>query len=168
MAQMNEVTKRALPKGFKVLLGVSLALNLAVIGVIAGAMLRTGPDGPPNRGGGNKMGFARPYIQALPREDRHAIFEVTRSKTKGLDRASRRAQYQKVTDILRAETFDRTAAEAVLSLQAASTLNAQSAAQTQWMNVIEKMNVQERRSYADAIEEILKRGPESKRKPKPD
>jgi uncharacterized membrane protein len=82
----------------------------------------------------------------------------------GADRVERRAHYADVATILRADTFDRAAIEVVLAKQSAFTLDVQSAGQTQWLNIIEKMNVEERRAYADGIEDALKRGP--KRKPK--
>ena len=166
MAQANDVTKRTVPLGFKILLGVSLAINLAVIGVFAGAAFRKGKDRP-QRGGG-QINYARPYIQALPREDRRAILEAMRPSKRGEDRATRRALYQEVTDILRVETFDRQAIEAILLKQTEVTLSGQRAAQVQWLNRIEEMGTQERRAYADAVEDVLKRSPPHKRKPKSD
>lgn len=165
MAQAYDVTKRTVPLGFKILLGVSLAINLAVIGVFAGAAFRKGEDRPQRDG---QINYARPYIQALPREDRRAILEAMRPSKRGEDRATRRALYQEVTDILRVETFDRQAVEAVLLKQTEVTLSGQRAAQVQWLNRIEEMGTQERRAYADAVEDVLKRGPPHKRKPKSD
>ncbi len=137
MAQANDVTKRTVPLGFKILLGGSLAINLAVVGVFAGAAFRKGEDRPQRSGG--QINYARPYIQALPREDRRAILEAMRPSKKGEDRATRRALYQEVTDILRVETFDRQAIEAVLLKQTEVTLSGQRAAQVQWLNRIEDM-----------------------------
>jgi hypothetical protein len=161
MENSTEHMKRSPHRGFKILLGVSLALNLAVVGVMVGAMLRKGPDG--HQRGDRHVSFARPYIQALPREDRVAVFEATRSTRKRTDRGVRLAHYQEMTDILRAENFDRAAIENVLTKQGAMTLNAQNAGQNQWLDLIEKMDAKERGSYADAIEDVLKRGPERKR-----
>lgn len=166
MAQSTETTKRAIPRGWKILLGVSLAINLAVIGLVAGATLRKGPERS-SRGGGH-ANYAMPYIQALPRAERRAIFEASHPKHNGASRAERRALYQQVMDILRADEFDRSAVEAVLVMQTKVTLSGQSGAQAKWLNRIEKMDVQERRVYADAVEEVLKRGPKRKRKSKSD
>jgi hypothetical protein len=74
--------------------------------------------------------------------------------------------YQEVMDILRTETFDRPAIEAVLGKQTAATLSAQNSVQAQWLNRIDEMELFERRAYADAVEKALKRGPPKKRKPK--
>ena len=161
MAQTDDVTKRAVPRGFKILLGVSLAINLAVIGVLAGAAFRKS-DPRPHRGGG-QINYARPYIQALPRADRREIFEAIRPVKKGANRTERRALYRNVLDILRAETFERAAAKAALLQHTEMTLSGQRAAQAQWLNRIEQMSLQERRDYADTVEEILKRGPRHKR-----
>jgi uncharacterized membrane protein len=167
MAQTSDVAKPAVPRGFKILLGISLAINLAVIGVVSGAIFRKGDDGPRRGSGGGQAHYARPYIQALPREERRAIFEASRAAKKGVDRASRRAMYQKVIDILRSEIFDRPAVEVVLSEQMEVTSRAQNSVQEQWLNRIEEMDFQERSAYADAVEEVLKRGPSHKRKPEP-
>ena len=112
---------------------------------------------------GGQLNYARPYIQALPHDQRREVFEALRPAKRDGNRTARRAHYEEVATSLRADSFDRAAIEAVLSKQSASTLNAQSAGQARWLNIIEKMNVEERRAYADGIEEALKRGP--KRKP---
>lgn len=163
MAQTTETTKLGAPRGFKILLGVSLAFNLVVLGLVAGAALR---EGPPRHGGGGGANYARPYIQALPSEDRRAIFAASRPLA-GEDgsRAGRRALYGEVTDILRSEVFDREAVKAALSKQTQATLSIQNAAQKHWLNLIEEMGLQERRDYADAVEEIVQRRGANKRKP---
>ena len=161
MTQTTQTAKPALPRGFKILLGVSLAVNLAVAGLVAGAFVRAGPGGTMASGG--QLNYARHYIQALPHDQRREVFEALRPAKRDGNRTARRAHYEEVATSLRADSFDRAAIEAVLSKQSASTLNAQSAGQARWLNIIEKMNVEERRAYADGIEEALKRGP--KRKP---
>ena len=162
MVQTTQISKPALPRGFKILLGVSLAVNLAVAGLMAGAFVRKTPGGP--MGGKAQVNYARPYIQALPHDQRREVFEALRPAKRRADRVERRAHYADVVTILRADAFDRAAVEVVLAKQSASTLDAQSAGQAQWLNIIEKMNIEERRAYADGIEDALKRGP--KRKPK--
>lgn len=165
MAQTHDTAKRAVPRGFKILLGLSLALNLAVIGVVAGAVFRKGDDGP-RRGGGGQANYARPYLQALPHEDRRAIFKAARAFGKGVDHATRRKMFQDVTDLLRSDVFDRSAVEAALGKQTEASLTVQDSVQVQWLNRIDEMGLQERRDYADAVEKALKRGPPHKRKPK--
>ena len=162
MAQTTQTAKSALPRGFKILLGVSLAVNLAVAGLMVGAFVRKGPGRP--MGGNGQVNYARPYIQALPHDQRREVFEALRSAKRGVDRVERSVHYADVATILRADVFDRAAIEVVLAKQSASTLDAQSAGQAQWLNIMEKMNIEERRAYADGIEDALKRGP--KRKPK--
>jgi hypothetical protein len=150
MAQTSETSKQTLPRGFKILLGLSLAVNLAVVGLIAGAALRKGAHGMARAGG--PSAYARPYIQALPHDD-------------GAGRGGRRAHYQQVLTELRAEVFVRSQIEAALKQQTEKALSGQNGVQTQWLNRIEKMNLQERRDYADAVEDVLKRGPKRKGKP---
>ena len=71
-AEPNPAPRRS-PLWMRVLLGVSLALNLAVIGLAVGASFRLlGPDGPlPHTFGGA-------LIRALPAEDRHEIGQRAR------------------------------------------------------------------------------------------
>jgi hypothetical protein len=163
MAQTSETSKQTLPRGFKILFGLSLAVNLAVVGLIAGAALRKGAHGMARAGG--PSAYARPYIQALPHDDRRAIFEAVRSDKNGAGRGGRRAHYQQVLTELRAEVFVRSQIEAALKQQTEKALSGQNGVQTQWLNRIEKMNLQERRDYADAVEDVLKRGPKRKGKP---
>ena len=162
MVRITQTSKPALPRGFKIFLGVSLAINLAVAGLMAGAFVRKAPVSP--IGGKAHVNYSRPYMQALLHDQRREVFEALRPAKSRADRVERRAHYADVATILRADTFDRAAIEVVLAKQSAFTLDVQSAGQTQWLNIIEKMNVEERRAYADGIEDALKRGP--KRKPK--
>jgi uncharacterized membrane protein len=162
MTQTKQTLKPASTRGFKILLGISLAVNLAVTGLVAGAFVRKGPGGP--MGGNAQVNYARSYIQALPKEQRREVVEALRHSKHGGSRVERRAHHADVVEILRADVFDRPAIEAVLALQIASTLDAQSAGQERWLNIIEKMSIEERRAYVDGIENALKRG--TKRKPK--
>jgi hypothetical protein len=162
MAQTTDTQKPNAPRGFKILLGVSLALNLVILGLAAGAAFR---GAPPQRGGGGGN-YARPYIKALPSEDRQAIFAASRlhKGDKG-GRAGGLALYGEVTEALRAEVFDREAVKAVLSKQTEMTLGIQNTAQAYWLDLIEEMGLQERRDYADAVEELVQRRGPPKRKP---
>ena len=72
MAQTTQTSKPVLPCGFKILLGVSLAVNLAVAGLIAGAFVRKGSDALMR--GNAQVNYARPYIQALPLDQRREVF----------------------------------------------------------------------------------------------
>lgn len=138
----------------KILLAVSLALNLMVIGLIAGVMVRGGPLGAKGPG----MGYAAPYVIALPREDRRAVFGAVRRSPDFRDRQARRADFQDMLRLLRAHPFDAEAARTILSRQAASVADVQATAQAAWLQVVIEMEPDARSAYADAIEEVLRKG----------
>ena len=69
MTTETTVSTRRSPLWMRILLGVSLALNLAVAGLVVGASLRLiGPDGPPA-----PHTFGGALIRALPHDDRREI-----------------------------------------------------------------------------------------------
>ncbi len=158
--QESEVTKSRGPRWMKILLGVSLALNLAVAGLVAGALLR--PDGAGDRfSRGPGLGaFGAPYMLALPKEDRRAVFGALRkgSKEQLPNRRARREMFDKVLTTLRATPFDAAALESVVTSQAAVSVTVQRRAQDAWLEVVAGMDDAERARYADAVEEFLKRG----------
>lgn len=136
-------------------LGASLALNLLFVGLIAGAMLRH--DGP--RGAGKPppemRGFGLPYMRALPKENRRALFDTLRDGGYLPRRADRRAAFEEMVAAMRMQPFDASAAEAVLQGQADRLLIAQSAAQTEWLRLVSGMTDAERTAYADRMEERM-------------
>lgn len=95
------------------LLGLSLALNLAVLGLVAGALIRFGgPDGmhrPPR-----SLGAA--LYRELPREDRRALrAEIGAHGAGGLPREA--SAVPALIETLRASPFDAQAAAAQLAAQ---------------------------------------------------
>jgi hypothetical protein len=149
----EDIQTRRCPLWVKIVLAVSLAGNLAVVGLVAGAALRGGPfveRGP-------SMGYAMPYVVALPREARREVFGAVRTNDDLPDRRARRA--------LEATPFDIAAVEAVLERQGAGAARVQATAQAAWLDVVARLSDDERIAYTARIEETLKRrGPP--RKPK--
>ncbi|MEL6100850.1 MAG: periplasmic heavy metal sensor [Pseudomonadota bacterium] len=140
------------------MLGVSLALNFSIIGLIVGASMRFGGPNP----GPATISYAVPYVAALPRDERRQIFRRAREQSgfKALpDRAARRDLYRQVLEALRADPFDAAVVEAVLAKQTSSMLSVQQAAQQAWLQRIGSFSAEERVQYADRLEEILKKGP---------
>ena len=145
----------------KVVLALSLALNLLFVGVFAGAIWRNA-DGPGGHGRATPPGlqsYAAPYVRALPRADKRALRNALREGHPHPSRVERQAGYAKMLVALRAEPFDAAAVAAVLSGQKSNVLAVQDAAQAQWLSAIESMDAQARKAYADSLEEELKRGP---------
>lgn len=131
-----------------VVLGLSLALNLAVVAAISGAAWRhKGESGGPRaeRSGGPV------YVQALSREARRSLREQTRGTSRG---ASETAA---MLAALRAEPFDVRAADSVFDAQRARGLARYDATRTALLAQIEQMTADERAAYADRIEAIAKK-----------
>ncbi len=152
----TEPKKRRVPLWVKILLGVSLALNLAIIGLAAGVVTRLGgrPDGPAG------VNYALPYVMALPGDIRREIGSDLRRGSRDGDlprRGERRAQYQRMIDVLSVEPFDPAAARAVLMAQSDQTLALQSAAHDAWLARVSQMTAEERADYAARLSDILSR-----------
>lgn len=149
------------PRRIKWLLGVSLALNLAVIGLIAGAFWRhDGPGRTFARAPGSEN-YAAPYVAALPLAERRAIFRAMRQagRAEVPDRTARRALYKDVIAALRSEPFEPAVLKTALDAQKSASLAVQSSVQTVWLERVSAMSASQRADYAFAIEEILRRGP---------
>ena len=136
----------------------SLAANLAFVGLVAGAVWRH--DGPGNRMPGDPgpgaFGFA--YLRALPPEDRREIFRGLRAADALPQRSARRAQYDTVIALLRADPFDPEALLQAVSQQSEASVRLQGAAQSAWLAVVDGMTSEERVTYAAEVERnLLKR-----------
>jgi len=148
----------------KPVLFVSLALNLAVIGLVAGALLRH--DGPPRASAGapSFAAFGQPYMKALPREDRRAILSSLRDARGDAlpDRAARRALFTDVLNALEAQPFDRSALEQAVARQAEISVTVQRRVQIAWLARVSTMSDAERLAYAARVKEVVARGPKRK------
>ncbi|MFN3313375.1 MAG: periplasmic heavy metal sensor [Hyphomonas sp.] len=106
----------ALPKWvMPAALGVSLLVNLALGGYVAGAMLRGDKPGP---GAGNdRPRFERPAdMPELSREDRREVRQLMRQgfEAAGDELAARQEAERRFAEVLKAEPFDLAAAEDAL------------------------------------------------------
>jgi len=98
---------------WRIVLVTSLAMNLAVVGVVGGLLLRNAGDKGGPRGFDVGLG---PIARVLDREDRRAIGEALR-KVPGVRAPSRgdnRAALVALADVLRAEPFSEAALVAAL------------------------------------------------------
>ncbi|MGO4915804.1 periplasmic heavy metal sensor [Pseudogemmobacter sp. W21_MBD1_M6] len=149
------------PRWVKVALVASLAVNLAVAGVVGGAVLRHGPDR------GDRADYARNpafggYARALSREDRRAI--LTEMRGRSPDRAALRDDriktFGKVIAALTAEPFDAAEVKALLAAQLDMTARAQTLGQDLLMSRITAMTPSERAAFAARLQQALDRGPD--------
>ncbi|WP_417269462.1 periplasmic heavy metal sensor [Celeribacter sp.] len=150
----------------RVVLVVSLALNLAVVGMVAGAALRR-DDGA--RGDGERVrvmqtrdfGFG-PYVGAFEGKDKRELGRAFMEKAGGRVEARKRveAQFNAVMAALRAEPFDPSAFEAVIVEQQADLAARQEIGARLLAQKVANMTHDERAAYAKRLDEMVKRGPQ--------
>lgn len=165
MSEGSGKSDRRVPLWVKVLLGLSLALNLAVIGLVAGVAIRFG-DGDRRPVMAN---YAIPYVMSLPRDDRRGIGKTLRRDTREgrlPQRKSRIAHYEAMLVLLEAEDWDQDAAVEILALQGQDSKAVQSAAQSAWIKTVSAYTVEERRAYAERLRENLRRVSGKRKKPR--
>lgn len=152
---MTDSPKPKMKLWLKLLLAGSLALNLAIAGLAAGAALR-------HKGG--KDGYSRPppsvgslLFRDLDRETRDAL----RSKAQdghGSYRDRRRAENEAFLQLLRADPFDPSALEEMLKGQAQKREDFQSAVRRAWLSQLAAMSAGERADYAERVEHKMRHG----------
>lgn len=152
----------------RIALVISLALNLAVIGVAAGTLLRPEPE--PKRG--NKDGrIARefglgPFARALTKEDR-AIIRGQIGKTRGNYKANRgklRAILTETFDVIRAPELDVARLEALFAAQRDIIGSAQITGQKLLIERLKSMSAKERSAFAERAEADMLRGRSKKKR----
>lgn len=144
---MVDPNPRAPRRWLRLVLVLSLALNLAVLGLAVGAWLRFGPGG---HGHGHVESVGAELVRALPRADRRALREAMHGGPEG-----RRPPAAALADIdaaLRARPFDAAALLALLTAQAAERAAWQDAVQAAWLERIAAMSDAERAAYADRLQ----------------
>ncbi|HVG49473.1 MAG TPA: periplasmic heavy metal sensor [Rubellimicrobium sp.] len=151
----ESIPRSGLSTPLRWLLVVSLALNLLVAGLVAGAALRH--DGPRRH---MEMGPG-PFAQALSPDDRQAILAEIRDRP-GLGPPSREERKQAMTEVLaalRSEPFDRMRAEAAMASQSDRVATVQRAIQAAMVERLASMAPEDRAAFADRLEKELERGP---------
>ncbi|MBA83960.1 periplasmic heavy metal sensor [Thalassobius sp. S69A] len=145
----------------KVVLFTSLALNLAVAGLVIGAAVKYGPrDG--GRDGRHPPRLERivgPYTHALSHADKRAIGARLRAEYRD-NRPSReqiRAEFSTVLQALRARPYDAQQVEAILMRQMQAGAERQELGQRLLIERLSAMSDAERAAYADRLEDGLKR-----------
>jgi len=162
-------------RGMRVLLGISLALNLLVVGVVVGSNFgnrgewRNGPGGGGKamRGTESAIGI---YGRALSKSERRAVGRAIRAS--GRDNAGSgvralrgqlRALAGEAVTLLRADDFDAAAFRDVLNRQQGLIQGVAGNAQTALVDYVDTMSGEARAAYADRLEDVMTRGPKKKR-----
>lgn len=153
-------------RGLKWALAVSLALNVAVAGLIAGAVLRDGPPhGPP--GAAPRDISLGPYIAAMTPADRAALREAFLARAPGFReaRGAMRADMRAVAAALRADPLDRDALQAALDRGEGRAREFLSLGQDILFDHLAGLGPAERAAMADRIDEVARHGPRRGRSP---
>ncbi len=144
------------PRWVTVLLVLSLAANLLVAGLVAGAWLRDGPPGA----AGRDPGFG-PFAEALSDDDRRALRRAFLSRMPEMreNRMALRTDMQGVLAALRADPFDAAALDIAMDRALARLGDRITFGQSLLVDRITTMSSTERAAFADRLETALARGP---------
>lgn len=158
MANETPADKPKLPLGLRVVFGLSLALNLLVVGALVGAGLR--PD-PPGRDLGARMSLGRVLYKELPREDRRTLRREVRQR---VDRETLRQANvgSELYDALRADPFDADTINQLMDRQAQAQRTGQAAMRAGWIKVLSRMSTAERMAYAERLRQAARAQPAAK------
>lgn len=153
MADMQDKT-RGPSRMWKIVLVCSLALNLAVAGVVAGTLIsgRIG-DGPPRS---FDLGVG-PLAQALTQQERRTIGRALRDG-RILRDLNPRARAAEMTEVLSSQPFDPDALRGVFEKQRNDVAGVQERAHAVLVTLIADMTPERRAEFASQIAEALESG----------
>ena len=140
----------------KITLVLSLSLNLLVVGMVVGTAGRmVGHMGTPPRiadtGGA--------YTAALAPRDRRAIGQAMSEHYRSTNtaRPSVREEYRTMIRVLRADPFDREAAQEVLDRQTEYADTRRTLSERVFLDRLEQMSQEERQKFVSRLVEVLQR-----------
>ena len=141
----------------RIALAVSVALNLLILGLVAGAVLR---DGGPHGRMVRDLDFG-PFTEALTPEDRDALRRDFIRQAPDLRdmRRQMRDDFSTLLAALRAEPFDVEALRGVVANQGDRMAARLELGQDLMLARIAAMTPAERAAFADRLEQRLERGP---------
>ena len=158
----GETPKPRMRTGLRVVLFVSLALNLLVAGLVVGAVA-SGRAGDKAR---MDLNFG-PFIRALSDEDRRLIVRQVRNDPEARPPSprERRRDLVEIVDILRTEPFDTERLNMLLAKQRDVGTRVVVAAHTAFAERLAAASPADRAAFADRLEAELRRGPSDRRPP---
>ena len=145
------------PRWLRIVLVVSLGVNLAVAGLAIGSAYKWRTDGGPPRSVDLTPG---PLSRALTPEDRRAVIEEMRARGEGQRPGFReiRGRSEDLLILLRADDFDAGAFAETLDGIRDMALSFQEDGQAAIIARISEMSPEDRRALADRLEEQSRRG----------
>lgn len=143
-------------KGLRIALAISVALNLAVAGVVAGAAMKHRPDGG-RMEMGRELGFGA-FSEALSRDDRRALREALLAKAPDLrdNRRQRGQDAQALLAALRADPFAPEALAAIMDSQQQRMESQLQLGQDLLREFLISMTPEARAAFAGRLEERLR------------
>lgn len=148
-------TRAAPRRWLRVVLFLSLALNLLVVGAVAGFVLK-GPPLPR----GDRNDPVLPYTRAFDEDQRRAVWQDLRrglTRDGGAMRAGYLEDYRSALEILRADPYRPDRMEALLAAQAARGAEVRAEGQKVLSAYLAAMSVEARKAYADRLEQEIER-----------
>lgn len=154
-------------RGTRILLAVSLALNLLVLGLLVGALLRGGGGEHPAEArmpSSLRALGATPFLLALSEADRDLLLADAGQRGDDLraNRAALRDGVDAMVRALRSEPFDAGTFRRLAADQRRAAAARQALGEDLLMARIEAMSPEARQAYADRLERIFRRGPPRK------
>lgn len=151
MTDRTPTAKPRMTTGLRIVFGLSLALNVLVIGALVGVWLRhDGPDAQP----GARAGIGKVLYQELSQEDRQLLRrELRDSVDRRLLRSVRIGP--ELDAALRAEEFDVEAVRGLMERQASALQTGQMAMREGWLELLAGMSREDRLAYADRLKNAL-------------
>lgn len=141
------------------LLFISLAINLLVVGVVVGWLVSPNGSKQVREFGPARGLVGEPFLKALPPAQRRELIQEARRESRGLreTRESLRSRFEAFLTAIRAQPYNPDAAANLLGEQRNAAAERLDLGERLLLERLEAMTVSERRTYADALEEALKR-----------
>lgn len=145
----------------RVLLIGSLCLNVGFVGLIVGVGWKMHMDGPSEMMRAPSAPASSMYLRALDDDGRRQIGERLREKGRKDRRlpVEIRQGFETALELLRAETFDANAFDAVMEKHASHSDQRLAQARLMFLEHLATLSYDDRVAYADRLEKNLTRGP---------
>ena len=145
-------------RGLRIALAISVAVNLAIVGMVAGAMLRN-HSGAGRQDVERDLGFG-PFTEALSREDRRAVRQAFLAKSPDARniKRQRRDDAMAVLDALRAMPFAADDLTRLMTAQQHRTAQQLILGQEVLRDFLIAMSPDDRAAFAGRLEERLRPG----------
>lgn len=143
----------------KVLLVLSLAVNLGIGGLFAGSYFA-----PPKSKSRHELGLG-PFAEAMNREDWKAMRPAFMARNPDLNRGETalRADFDPVLAALRAEPFDKAALQSTLESIGQRNADRLASARQVIVDYLATLSPQARQDYADRVEAAMRKAKKPKR-----